>query len=503
MPTEDQVNKPDYKNAAFKRMAAALQVVRDVAGGTARMRECGETYLPREPGEKDQEYKARLARSVFFNAYRKTREALVGMVFRENPKIGEDVSEIVKQQLENVDLAGTHLDVFAKELFTDAFEGHSFILVDMDAALPTGSTLADEKAAGRRPYWVKYKKDQALNWTGDRINGETVLTQITFEECSTEPSGRFGEDEVTKYRVFWLPIIDDGKNADGNQVRPASYGLVQWELWKKIQVNGKDDVILENAGTTSLTRIPVSVVYGRKIRFLESEPPLLDLAYLNIDHWQQYSDYRTQLNRLVPILVRVGVPVEQQTDLKTGPGCLVDMPKDCELTYVSHDGEALDATHTGIVDAEQRMAMAGLSILTQRADSNITATEKKMDQSERTSELSTMARSLKDCLERSLGFHAQYLNLADKNGDGGSIELGVADDLTLDPQDLAIARDMVREGSLTVETLHLLAGKRWRTDLSGEIEEIKKRKLFVGQPTPGDVNKMKTGADKILQGGLQ
>jgi hypothetical protein len=95
--------------------------------------------------------------------------------------------------------------------------GHAFIYTDMPPKLPAGATLADERAAGRMPYWVSYTAKQALNWRSKPetraitlSNGATVgvptgrriLQQITFEECSYEPDGDYGEKEVKRYRVL-------------------------------------------------------------------------------------------------------------------------------------------------------------------------------------------------------------------------------------------------------------------------------------------------------------
>lgn len=158
----NQPNEPDYANAAHVAMSLAWTIVGDVSGGTAQMRAKSTEYLPQEPAEQSGAYNRRLGRSVFFNAYSRTRDALVGMVFRNDLKLDGDVPGNIRGHLENIDLAGSHIDVFAKELFTDAFEGHAFVLVDMPPALPEGSTKADEIESGRRPYWVTYKACQAL-----------------------------------------------------------------------------------------------------------------------------------------------------------------------------------------------------------------------------------------------------------------------------------------------------------------------------------------------------
>jgi hypothetical protein len=481
----EETNKPDYKNSAHSSMSPAWKIVEDVSGGTAKMRKAGTTYLPKEKGEDTESYRARLDRAVFFNGYSRTRDALVGMVCKHNPDIEEDVPQAIVKHLENIDLAGSHVDVFVKELFSDAFEGLAFILVDMQPALPPGSTKADENAAGRRPYWLKYKGCQALNWRTEVINGETVLTQITFEEISTEPQGDYGEQSVFRYRVFRL-----------------SDGVVSWMLYRKQKAaETAEEVFVEDGkGTVSgPKRIPVAVVYGNRMGMLLSSPPLLDLAYLNIAHYQELSDYREQLHALVPILVRIGVPVEVQKTLVVGPHSVADVPNDTDLKYISHDGKALEATREGLMDTEQRMALLGLSMLTQKTDASVTATEIRANNLQESSDLATMARSLQDAIETALEFHAQYLGLES----GGSIKLGVAEtDLALDGSTITALVSAVnsRPPLLTTETFLAILQRGFPgVELQDEIDKLKAMPGF-GQtpPTPQDIAKMKGGASKIL-----
>jgi len=403
------------------------------------------------------------------------------MVFKDNPELGEDVPEQIAKDLENVDLAGSHFDVFAKELFTDAFEGHAFILVDMQPKLPDGATLADERASGRRPFWVKYKANQALNWRTETINGETVLTQITFEEKTTEPKGEFGQEEICRYRVFRL-----------------FEGRVTWELYRKVTGDqGEDKIISEAKGLTTLDRIPVAVVYGNRTGMLKSTPPLLDLAYLNIAHWQEYSDYRNILHvAQVPILVRKGATQEQQT-VEVGVGSTVDVPTDGDLQWCEHTGKAIESGRTELQDLEQRMALMGLSMLAQKTDSNVTATEIRANNLQESSDLSTMARSLQDALEEALGFHAAYYG----EKDGGSVELGVAESgIPVDAQTITALITAVSSKLLTPDTFINIIQKAFPgVDLEDEMDRLKLLPGF-GQaaPTPQDVNKMKSGVAKIM-----
>src|SRR5262249_45119914 len=111
--------------------------------------------------------------------------------------------------------------------------------------------------------------------------GRRVLDQITFEECSYEPNGEYGEEEVKRYRVL----------------RPG-----YWELYREIKTETGADYIVEAAGESSLSEIPLAVIYGRKTGYLTSKPPLLDLALINIGHYQKYSDYSEGLRMCIPQL---------------------------------------------------------------------------------------------------------------------------------------------------------------------------------------------------------
>ena len=433
------------------------------------MRKAGIRYLPQEQGEKQESYNIRLLRSLLFNTYVKVREGLLGIALKPKRKpqlptsgaVGEDntntevdkeindgdiqlkddVPPILRSHMEDIDLQGNHLDVFVKDFFRSVIDdGHAFILVDMQAPLTQSvatlspePTALDDALTNRRPYWVKYTKDQAINWKHDRINGETVLTQITFKLEDTESNGVYAEKVVTRYYVWRLQVIQPK-----TRKTPGIYGPVEWELQEETTVSDKQ-IALEviDAGVTSLTRIPLSTVYARKTGLLESQPPLQDLAYLNVGHWQQWSDLNNQLRLLTPILVRQR-PLDTQflvdpdittanakkpEQVKIGVGTIVDTyGSDSKIYYVSHEGQ-IDQAREALMDLEQRMSAVGLSIISQKQDAKaqVTATEKIMDQGERESELSQWIRALKDGIELAMEIHAvDYLGLPT----GGSIVLG-------------------------------------------------------------------------------
>lgn len=425
---DNKHNQPDFRCKAASDMLTDIEIVRDVSGGTRHLRDCKRSalYLPPEPAEQPSAYAIRKSKALLFNAFERALHSLVGMVFRKEPELSEDVPDVMRGtegaegtaetegQLEDCDLAGTHWAVFAKELFTDALrDGHAFLMVDMPPALPAGSTLADEKASGRRPYWVKYKADQACNW---RTDSRGRLTQITFEECTWEADGEYGEAEVYRYRVL----------------RPGS-----WQLFKKVkdEKTGTDSVIPDPdnpGGKTSLKEIPVAVCYGRRLAPLVSKPPLLDLAMVNLAHYSESSDYRIYLHIASrPILWFKGRDTSKKTE-NVGPYTIFDVSDTGIVAFAETTGAALGAARTDLQDLEAYMSVLGLAMLKQNTPTK-TATEERGDQVRELSELASAARSLHDCIEQALRFQAQYQGLPS----GGSATLGVTDDdLTMTDQEM-------------------------------------------------------------------
>jgi hypothetical protein len=164
------------------------------------------------------------------------------------------------------------------------------------------------------------------------------------------------------------------------------------------------------------------VTSGRTGLF-ESEPPFLDLAYLNLAHYRQWSDYDTSIYKTcVPILFTAGVMTvdERGQPMIIGPNSAISAgDPSSKAEYVSHGGESLAACKASLDDLENRMGALGLAAMATSKRAAETATAKEIDKGASDSALAVTARGLQDGLERALHFTAHYLGLED----GGSITL--------------------------------------------------------------------------------
>ena len=290
-----------------------------------------------------------------------------------------------------------HAEQAADGIGTEATKLRDTIAALRHAKEKGARTLADERAIGARPYMVAVRHGQILGWKAQRNNCATVLTQLRLAESKEEDDGEFGVKQVPRVRVL----------------APGS-----WAVYMP-GAKQEDDWVLEEQGTTTLKAIPFAPVYGRKRGFMDGVSPLLDLAYLNVKHWQSQSDQDTILHvARVPILLATGF--EDKDDIKVGASTAIKTTSaDADLKWVEHTGKAIDAGKDSLSDLEDQMIQAGAELLIKKPGANRTATESAIEADANKSDLQRIVEGFEDGLDQALQFMADYAKL----GTGGSVSL--------------------------------------------------------------------------------
>ena len=421
---------PSITLPAVDAMRADWAVVAPLMGGTKAMRAAGKALLPQYPGEDDDVYRQRLAQSTLLPAYSETASNMTDRVFAEPLQIGDDVPEDIAGWSLDIDRAGNNLNSWAVEWFRNGLShGLCHALVEYPRAEGV-RTRADEIAAGLRPYAVMIKPEQVLGW---RSEGGR-LTQMRYLETVTEDDGEFGVVAVDQVRVL----------------EPGT--------WKDYRKDDKGKWFVHDEGVTSLTEIPWVTFYTGRTGFMTARPPLIELAYLNVKHWQSQSDQDNILHVIrVPILVRIGM--EQRYDsngqptaaeFKVGAGTLTDLPKEGDMKFVEHTGKAVEAGRTALQDLLDEMRMAGAKLLQRDKQQTKTATQAEEEAAQELSPLARMAGQFADALAQLLQFMADYRGLPD----GGMIELRGNFDQDWAPEvSVPQLLQMANSGKLSDETL--------------------------------------------------
>ena len=299
------------QSSAVLKMAEDWLLIDALMGGTNAMRKQSTKFLPKWPVEDQEAYSLRLATATLFPAYARTVSVLVGKPFSKQVTFDEKVPGRVKPWLEDVDREGRNLHTFAAALAEEALShGLCGILVDAPAAEGV-RTIEDEKSAGIRPYFVHIKHDAILGWRIDTTNGGARLKQLRLLESVEEDDGEFGTKTVEQVRV-----LEPGK----------------WTTYRKVKSDsGQETWVQHQAGTTKVKEIPFVPVYGRRTDFMTGTPPMLELGWANVEHWQSKSDQQTILHvARVPILF--GKELGAKTKVAVGSGTMVNASsKDADL----------------------------------------------------------------------------------------------------------------------------------------------------------------------------
>lgn len=383
----------DSTSAAYNDMSGNWPLIKALMGGTLQMRANGKTYLPQWPNESTDSYRARLATATLYPAFKRTAKVLASKPFSKALTLSDNVPARIVPWLDDADLQGRNLQAFLFEVMKDCVSyGISGVLVDYPKAQGI-STVADEKMAGVRPYFVHYPPGTVIGWRSERINGVETLTQLRLKETILEPSGEFGEEIIEQIRVL----------------TPGA-----WQIWRKVKFK---DWTLYDEGTTTLNQIPFVPFYGDRTGFMTGESPLVELAYQNVEHYQSSSDQQTILHvARVPILTIIGA--NDETEITIGAASAAKLPIGSDLKFVEHSGAAISAGRQALLDLEERMRQTGAELLVMKPG-QATATEIYSDDEANKCDLQRITENFEDAVDQLLQYMADWVG----EPEGGNVSL--------------------------------------------------------------------------------
>ncbi|WP_259674534.1 DUF4055 domain-containing protein [Pseudomonas fluorescens] len=361
-----QVKVQDRSDVCGKYLADR-KIIRALRGGTDAMREAGADYLPKEPGETPQAFQKRLKRSVLTNFISRVVKNLSSKPFSRPVVVTSDThSEIADVFSKDIDGKGASVSSLAAVVFADAlWNGTSFICVDAPVD-------------GGKPYAYWLSADDIL---GFKLDEDGRLIEIRISEKATIEDGEWGEKVVSRVRAF--------RKKDGR---------VLWALFE--ENGGADYAMTEPWRDFGLPEIPVIPVHANPAETQGSlfcPSPMIDLAHMNVAHWQDGSDQRNILHvARVPILFASGI--EEGTDIKIGVDAAIVASAGSDLKFVEHSGSAINAGRQSLVDLENLMSTYGIEMLANNGAVE-TATGRALKAGENNNQIAAMATSMASALQ--------------------------------------------------------------------------------------------------------
>lgn len=398
------VNQPSKK---FAQLLGDIELIDVLKGGTPALRRKGEKYLPKFPSEAPDAYLRRLAQGCLAPYFSRLCSVPIGMLCK-SPLTWSNLSSQIENHFDNVDLIGNDVDTFKFEVVTSAIEyGYCGILTEFPMSDSSEElNYRDWLRKGLRPYWVHYpatrildlKYDVKVNFSeSNRQTYENSLTQVRLLDWVIETQAdnpaldEFEENSVQEVTVFDRYFQEEGR-PDIVTVRKFREGPQGWG-------------VVVGPLTISLGYIPFTLVQ------FADKPPLLEIAYLNIKHYQKTADLDHSLTISAhPTLCLYGYNSPTGT-IAVGPNhpLLFDLGGKAE--WLSANINSFEAQTARIREIETHMSTLGLAALTLQKNVAESAKSKELDQNQNNSFMAVAAQELQDAFDRAAQAHADYLGL--------------------------------------------------------------------------------------------
>ena len=401
-------DSPFTRTRAVMDMVKGWEIMKAVTNGTEYLRDNSEAFLPLEPREDYTAYLSRVNRAVFSPYTQRLIRAATGLIMRKPITLIGD-SYWTDVFAKDVDGCGSDLDEYARRvLICSLTYGQSHILVDYPA--PTGAlSLAEERAQNRRPYWIEIDPTNIYGWRLDREVNYGSLIQVRIAEKAVVPSGEFGEQVFDQVRV-----IEPGKFSIYRKVSPKKDLINLQDTTYAGNFDGPEnekDYELVDSGVFSLGEVPLVRVYSGKTDTLTSKPPLLDIAYLNLAHFQRQADLIHSLHvASQPMLVLEGWD-DQTKDMSISVNYAMATQPGNKVYYVEPASSAFEAQTNEIQELQTQMATLGISTLSQQKFVAESADARRLDRVDTNSMLSMVSLELEQKLQKVFNLSANYLGI--------------------------------------------------------------------------------------------
>lgn len=380
-PPTNEPGLPSFLEQEYRDIEPDLQLVLDCWNS---LKDHKALYLPQEEYEPSRAYQNRLDRTRFDNRFEPAIKGHAGLL--SDFQLTEDCPDSLRQAVENIDLQGNDLTVIFQQLDEMLLrDGGVALLVEYPKEDPSITTSLDLLQSGRRPYLIPIDRRNILNWETETIGGIPTITRVTIREYRKVKTGLFGSKVKIYYRVL----------------TPGAYTVYEVVLGE----TGWQAVLIEE-GETDLNQVPIVWYSISGNELFVGKPPFLNLAGLNIEHFQKRSSLNEVLNKCnLPVPVRKGLIrsvqdlAKQVVKLIIGANSVVDVPADGDFYFAEPTGAAIGATQADIAKLEGAMDRESLAFLT-GGEAQKTATEAIIDMAQTQCTIKGIARRKENAFQR-------------------------------------------------------------------------------------------------------
>ena len=385
----------DKPHKSIKEHEADRQLCDDLMDGQREVKDKGDKYLTRwrtEQNNNNDDFKSRLKDALLIPLFSHSVIKFVSMI-QSKSETWQDEADSMNPLLLNMDGKGGNFMDWSGKILTEGLSvGVSGQLVYMDA-LPTDVTTADaQQKAGIRPYSQAYEAEHIINWKYRNVSGRQVLSEIRLKECELiQDPDEPVNDKESKY-ILRLLLDDNG-----------FYCQQRW-----IKADKSDDFIRHDDGVDIYP-----LFHGQRMTMIpfwffgdiDEQPPLMDLANINLLHYNVYSGMLWSLRMFsCPILMLAGFDTDADVDITKA---VVVRDPQAHGGFIQPGSDGFAPMTQQIKDLEAAAAIIGTNELLPKdiaQAANVTATSTMVGQSGQTCNLADYAISTSKTLSELLTF---------------------------------------------------------------------------------------------------
>lgn len=448
----------DTQHADYQALAPKWRRMRDVISGQDAVHRAGETYLPRLSDQTDDDYAAYRNRATWYGATARTIDAVHGLMFRKAPTVEAPAG--MDGIVADITMGGTSAIALADNLAREVLEvGRVGVLADFPR-LPAGVlTLGMAEQIGARPFATMYRAEDVINWRSERVANRMMLTLVVLREAISVQTDEFSASMQIQYRV--LRLVD---------------GLYEQQIYREGTGGfALAETVAPTLNGQRMRAIPFAFVGPEHVGPEMSDPPLIDMADLNLSHYRSVADYEHGAHFTgLPMLYVFGVQLAEGEKIRIGSQAALTSPDpQASAGYVEFTGQGLGALRELIDRKEHQMAALGASLLSAQKAGVEAADTYEMRTSHQTSMLADIAGAVSEAMTLLLVW------LRDWARQTGDVVFQVSTDYVvtrMSAQDLAALLALWQAGGISRDTLYwnLQQGELVRPGkiLEDEIAEI-------------------------------
>lgn len=430
----------EYEKDALVRIQPLYRMIRDCIAGAKQIKDARTLYLPHpdpmfaEHKVGIERYNSYATRAVFYNITGNTVKGMLGQIFSRDPVI--KLPTLLEPMLEDVSGSGMSLAQQSRQAAEDVIALGRHGLLTEYPRVEDQTSQYDLDSGNVRPIILNFKPEDIINWRESFVGNLRRYTLIILRDKADSEhvllDDDFSEDKTEVFRELRLIADENGANHT---------------YWSRFWVQeGESGALIPDEWVQPLdatrkpfTEIPFSFIGSDNNDSTIDEPPMRDIAELNIAHFRNSADYEESvfmLGQPTPYLSGLTIQwvkeVLKDTPIILGSRVAVKLPQGATMGLLQAEpntmaSEAMDKK-------ERQMVSLGARIVEQR-EVQRTAKEYGGDKATQSSILATISRNVSAAYLKCLMWACQY---SGASFDGVEFELNTDFELAkMTPEEVA------------------------------------------------------------------